>query len=65
MRKMNKKDREELEELVEQLRSIAEREREKADNLAEYFSGERVETQEEIADSIEEAVETLDGVVRI
>ena len=62
---MNKKEREELEELVEQLRSIAEREREKADNLAEYFSGERVETQEEIADSIEEAVETLDGVVRI
>jgi len=62
---MNKKDREELEELVEQLRSIAEREREKADNLAEYFSGERVETQEEIADSIEEAVETLDGVVGI
>ena len=62
---MNKKEREELEELVEQLRSIAEREREKAYNLAEYFSGERVDTQEEIADSIEEAVETLDGVVGI
>ena len=62
---MNKKEREELEELVEQLRSIAEREREKADNLTEYFSGERVETQEEIADILEEAVDTLEGVVGI
>ena len=62
---MNKKEREELEELVDQLRSIAEREREKADNLAEYFSGERVDTQEETADLLEEAVDSLEGIVGI
>lgn len=60
---MNKKEREELEGLIERLRSIAEGEREKVDNLSEYFTGERVETQEEIADSLEEAVEILEEVI--
>ena len=62
---MNKKDRKELEELAEQLRSIAEREREKADNLAEYFTDERVDTQDEIAGNLEDAVDILDSVLQI
>lgn len=56
---MNDKIRKELELMCVRLDELAESEREKADNLADYFNGKQTEKLEEIADTLEEASETI------
>ena len=61
---MNKQDREKLQQLSDELSYIQESEQEKYDNAPENLQGtERIEKFQENADSIQEAIDILSGVL--
>ena len=61
---MDKKIREEIEKIKEQLEEIHSAEDEKCDNMQEYFpNASRTERQEEIVNALLEAIGSLDDII--
>jgi len=61
---MNKKDREKLQEFIDNLTCFQESEQEKYDNAPENLqNSERIEKFQENADSIQEAIDILNNIL--